>query len=100
MMTDPSLCRPALWRRLVSESDNNPMNSTANPRIYPSQFIPSGQAESHPNVSGSGFIDESLYVGPETRLQSQQNHAEVRMARVMERFRRLKMDINEWERLI
>ena len=33
MMTDPNLCRPAPWRGSVSESDNDPMNSTANPRV-------------------------------------------------------------------
>ena len=70
MMTDSHLCRSALQRRLVSESDSNPMNSTANPWINPSQFIPQGQAEFHPNVSGSGFIDESPYTGPGTQLQS------------------------------
>ena len=58
MMTDPNLYRSALQRRSVSESDNDPMKSTANPRINPSQLIPLGRAESNPNVSGSGFIDE------------------------------------------
>ena len=55
----------------MSENDTDPMKSTANPRINPNQFIPLGQAESHPNVYGSGFIDESFYTGPGTRLQSQ-----------------------------
>ena len=53
----------ALRSRSMSESDNDPMNSTAIPRIYPSLFIPSRQAESQPNVSGSGFIDESHFTG-------------------------------------
>ena len=57
----------------MSESDNDPMNSTANPRINTSRFIPPDQAESHPNVSVSGFIDESPYTGPGTQLQSQRN---------------------------
>ena len=39
-MTDANLYRSTLRRRSVSESDNDPMNSTANPRIDPSQFIP------------------------------------------------------------
>ena len=64
MMTDANLCQSALRRRLVSESDNDLMNSTA---------IPLGRAESHPNVSVSGFIDESPYTGPGTQLQSQRN---------------------------
>ena len=100
MMTDPNLCRSALLRRFVSESDNDTMNSNANPRINPSQFIPPGQAESHPNVSGSGFIDESPHTGPGTRLQSQRNCSEIRVSGVMERFGRLKTYINEWEMLL
>ena len=77
----------------MSKSDNDPMNSTVNPRINPNQFIPSGQAESHPNVSGSGFIDESPYTGPGTRLQAQRNRSEIKVARVMERFGRLKTEL-------
>ena len=73
------------------ESDNDQMKSTANPRIYPSRFIPPGRDESHPNVSGSGFIASG------TQLQSQQNRSEIRVAGVMERFGRLKMEINEWK---
>ena len=57
-------------------------------------------AESHPNVSGSGFIDESPYTGPGTQLQSQLNPSEIRIAGVMERFGRLKTDNNEWEMLL
>ena len=64
-MTDPNLCQPTLWRRSVSESDTDLMNSTTNPWIYPNRFIPPGQAESQPNVSGLGFI-----TGPITRPQS------------------------------
>ena len=75
----------------MSESDNDPMNSTANPQIYPSQFIPPGQAESHLNVSRSGFIDEPSYTGLGTGLQSQWNLSEVRVAGVMERFGRRKL---------
>ena len=81
----------------MSESDNDPMNSNANPRINPSQVIHPGQAESHPNVSGSGFIDESPYTGPGTRLQAQRNGSEIRVEGVMERFGRLKTEINELE---
>ena len=100
MMTDPNLCQTALRRRSVSKRDNDPMNCTANLRIYPNQFIPSGRAESHPNVSGSGFIDEYPYTGPVTRLHTQRNRSEVRVAGVMERFGKLKSEINEWEILI
>ena len=67
-MTDPHLYRSALQRRSMSESDNDLMNSIANPRINPSQFIPLGQAESHPEVSGYGFIDESPYTVPSDQV--------------------------------
>ena len=40
------------------------------------------------------------YTGPGTRLQSQQNRSESRVAGVMERFGRLKTEINEWEMLV
>ena len=89
-MTDTNLYRSTPRRRLVSESDNNPMNSNANnPQINPDW------AESNPNVSVSGFTDESLYTGPGTLLQSQRNWSEVRVAGVMERFEGLKMETNE-----
>ena len=58
------------------------------------------RAESNPNVSVSGFIDESPNTGPGTWLQSQRNGSEVRVAGVMERFERLKMETNEWELLL
>ena len=100
MMTDANLYQSTLRRRLVSESDNDPMNSTANPWINPCRFIPPDRAESHPNVSVSGFIDESPYTDPGTRLQSQWNQSDIRVAGVMEKFERLKTDINEWEILL
>ena len=84
----------------MSESDNDRMKCTANPQNNPSQFIPPDRAESYPSVSASGFIDESPYTGPGTRLQSQWNRSEIRVAGVMERFERLKKEINEWEMLL
>ena len=45
-------------------------------------------------------MDESPYTGPRTRLQSQRNHSEIRVAEVMERFGRWKTEINEWEMLL
>ena len=53
----------------VSESDTNLLNSTVNLQGNPSQVIPSDPDESNPNVSVSGFIDESPYRGPGTHLQ-------------------------------
>ena len=47
----------------MSESDTDPLNSTVNLRGNPSQFELSDQAESNPNVSVSGFIDETPYRG-------------------------------------
>ena len=69
-MTDTSLYRYTLRRCWVSESDNDLLNSTVNPQSNPSRFIPPDRAESNPNVSVLGFIDESPYTGPGTRLQS------------------------------
>ena len=99
-MTDTSLYRSTLRRRSVSESDIDPMNSSANPWINPIWFIPPDWGEYNPNVSVSGFIDESPFTGPGTRLQSQRNRSEVRVAGVIKRFERLKMEINEWEILL
>ena len=84
----------------MSESDNDPTNSTVNLWIDPSRFIPPDRAESNPNVSVSGFIYKSPYTGPGTWLHSQQNRYEVRVAGVMERFERLKTKNNEWEILL
>ena len=53
----------------VSESEADPLNSTINPRNNSGMNFPSDRAESNPNISG--FIDESPYTGPGTRLQSQ-----------------------------
>ena len=58
------------------------------------------RAESNPNVSVSGFIDESPNTGPGTWLQSQWNRSEVRIAGGIERFEGLEMEINEWETLL
>ena len=84
----------------MSESDTDPMNSTAYPRIYPNQFIPPGRTESQPNVSGSGFIDEHTYIGPGMRPQSLKMYSDTRIAGITESFERMKMEINEWNTLI
>ena len=76
----------------MSESDTDPMNSTANPRIYPNQFIPPGQTESQHNVSGSRFIDGHTYIGPGMRPQSLKIYSDSRIAGIMERFERMKME--------
>ena len=68
-MSNTSVSRPTLRRRLVSESESDPLNSMINPRSNVRMYIPPERAESNPNISGS--IDESHYTGPGTRLQSQ-----------------------------
>ena len=67
-MSDTSTCRPTPRRRSVSESESDPTNSTVNPRQDPNKYIPSERAESNPKILG--FMDESAYMGPGTRLQS------------------------------
>ena len=44
-----------------------------------------------------GFIDESPYTGPGTRLQFQWEGIEIRTDRILNAFHRLKKNINEWE---
>ena len=76
----------------MSESDTDQMKRTANPRIYPNRFIPPGQTESQPIVSGLGFITET-----DRRLQARKINLESRAAGVLERFEGMKMEINEWK---
>ena len=96
-MTDTGTYQSTPWRRLVSESETDPMNSTINPKGNPKVYIPSERAESNPNISDSGFIDESQYTGPGTSLQSQRDGIEVRTNRILNLFLKLKKNINEWE---
>ena len=96
-MTDPNLSRPALWRRSVSESNNALMNSATNYQMYPGQLIPPGRTESQPSISGQRTTEESTYSRTTTRLQSQSLLPEVRIAKALDRFQRLKMEIDNWE---
>ena len=96
-MTNTSIYQSTLPRRSVSESDSDPLNSTVNPQGNPNQYIPPDRAESNPNISVSGFIDESPYTGPGTSLQLQWEGMETRITEIMEHFKRLKSEINEWE---
>ena len=61
-------------RRSVSECETNLLNSTVNLRGNPYLYIPPDRAESNPNLSISGFIDESPFAGPGTHLQSQKEN--------------------------
>ena len=89
-----------LRRRSVSESDTDSLNCTVNPCGNPSLYIPPDRAKSNPNISVSGFIDESPYTGPGTRLHSQREGMEIRINKIMDRYQNLKMKINEWERFL
>ena len=72
----------------MSESDTDRMASATNPGIYLTRFIPQGQTESRPNVSGAGLITES-----ERRLQARK----IRAAEVLKRFEGMKQEFNEWK---
>ena len=76
----------------------NLLNSTVNPQGNPCLYIPPDWAESNPNMSVSGFIDEWPYTGPGTHLQSQREGIQTRINKIMDGFQKLKMKINEWER--
>ena len=71
-------------RQSVSESDTDPLNSTINSRSNVRMYIPPERAESNPNISG--FIDESLYTGLGTRLQSQWEENETNTERILSAF--------------
>ena len=60
---------------------------------------PPGWAESQPNVSGLGFINGHAYTGPEMRPQPQKLFSGSRIDGILERFERMKREINEWETL-
>ena len=68
-------------RSSLSESESDPMNSTIHPQGNPKMDVPPERAESNPNILG--FIDESLYTGPGTRLQLQWEEIEVRTDRIL-----------------
>ena len=84
----------------MSESDTDLLNSTVNQRGNPSQFIPHNQAESNSDVSTSGFIDETPYRGPGTRLQKQWEGIEARIANIIAHFHNLRLEIGDWENVI
>ena len=80
-MTDNNLYQASLQRRSVSETDTNPLSSTINRKgnIY---YAPPDRAESNPNLSISGFIDESPFAGPGTGLQLQREGIESRTNKI------------------
>ena len=90
-MSNTGRSRPTLRRRLVSESEADPLNSMINPRNNSGMNFPSDRAESNPKISG--FID----TGPGTRLQSQREGNETNTDKIAKLLFRLQIDINEWE---
>ena len=99
-LNDTNLYRSTLLKRLVSESDTDPLNSTVNPLVNPNQVVPSDWTKPNPNVSVSGFIDELPYTELGTCLQSQLEGPFIWIARVIERFEGLKVEITDWENFI
>ena len=96
-MSDPTQPRPAYRRRSVSESDNDLMNSATSCQTYPRQLVSPGRTDSYPSISGLRTTEGSTYNRTGTRLQSQSLLSEVRIAKALDRFQRLKMEIDKWE---
>ena len=94
-MTDMNSYQASLQRHSVSETDNDPLSSTINltGNIY---YAPLDRAESNPNLSISGFIDESSFTGPGTRLQSRRKGAESKTNKISIRLESLKLKIYAW----
>ena len=81
-MTDNNSYRASLRRRSVSETDT--------------EYAPPDRAKSNPNLSISGFIDESLFAGPGTCLQSQREGIESRVNKIASRLQSFKLKIWTW----
>ena len=81
----------------MSESDNDLLNSATDHQMYPGQLIPPGRTESQPSISELRTTEESTYNRTRTRLHPQTLLSEVRIAKVLERFRKLKMETDSWE---
>ena len=94
-MSDTGTCQFTPWRRSMSKSESDPKNRTINPRQNPNMYIPAERADSNPNILG--FIDESLYTGPGTRLQSQREGIDIQTKGILNLFNKLQRDINAWE---
>ena len=79
----------------TSISRPTPLNSTINSRSNVRMYITPERAESNSNISG--FINESPYTGPGTRLQSQREGNETNSERILSTYHRLQTNINDWE---
>ena len=94
-MTDNTAYRASLRRRSVSETDTDPLSSTINPKGI-NYYVPTDRAESNHNLSISGFIDESPFACPGTRLQSRREGVELRTKKISDRLEILRFKIFEW----
>ena len=92
-MTENTSYRASLRRRSVSETDTDPLSSMISPKGI-SYYIPNDRAESNPNMSISGFIDESPFAGPNTWLQSRREGVEAKTKKISDRLENLKFKIN------
>ena len=73
------------------------MNSATDHQMYPGQLIPSGRTESQPSISELRTTEESTYNRTRTRLYPQTLLSEVRIAKVLYRFQKPKMETDNWE---
>ena len=96
-MSDPNLPRPILRRRSVSESDSELMNSATDHQRYPELLIPLGRTESQPSIAELRTNEESTYNRTRTNLHPQTLLSEVRIVKVLERYRKLKTEIESYE---
>ena len=94
-MTENTLYRASLRRRSVSETDTDPLSSTINQKGI-NYYVPTDRAESNHNQSISGFIDESPFAGPGTRLQSRREGVELRTKKISYQLEILKFKVFEW----
>ena len=81
----------------MSESNSELMNSATDQQRYPELLIPLGRTESQPSISELRTTEESTYNRTRTRLHPQTLLSEVRIAKVLERFRKLKMETDSWD---
>ena len=81
----------------MSESDSELMNSATDHQRYPELLIPPGRTESQPSIAELRTNEESTYNRTRTSLHPQTLLSEVRIVKVLKRYRKLKMEIESWE---
>ena len=96
-MSDLNLPQPILQRRSVSESESEWMNSATDHQRYPELLIPPGRTESQPSIAELRTNEESTYNRTRTNLHPLTLLSEVRIGKFLERYRKLKTEIESWE---